>query len=207
MRRLSSFYAGILAIVMTLGADTAMAIEEPKFTIVSQSQEFEIRKYGDRLAVEAVQTGGENAAFRKLFRYISGDNQAQGKIAMTAPVTQSAPQSETVAMTAPVTQSMSNGAQVMRFFLPASYSATTAPQPTDPALRLVTVSGGYFAVRVYSGRSTDANFAKNAKQLLDNLAANGIQPKGAPIKATYNGPFTPFFLRRNEVMVPISAPN
>lgn len=207
MRGLIPFFAGIVAIVITLGGQPVMAIEEPKFTLVSQSQDYEIRKYGDRLAVEARQNGGENAAFRKLFRYISGDNQVQGKIAMTAPVTQSTPQSEKVAMTAPVTQSMSDGVTVMRFFLPQSYNLETAPKPTDPSLRLVTVSGGYYAVRIYSGRSTDANFVQNAKQLLDILAANGIKPKGDPIKATFNGPFTPFFLRRNEVMVPISAPN
>lgn len=207
MRGLIPFFAGIVAIVITLGAQPVMAIEEPKFTLVAQFQDYEIRKYGDRLAVEAQQNGGENAAFRKLFRYISGDNQVQGKIAMTAPVTQSTPQSEKVAMTAPVTQSISDGVTVMRFFLPQSYNLETAPQPTDPSLRLVTVSGGYYAVRIYSGRSTDANFAKNAKQLLEVLSANGIKPTGDPIKATFNGPFTPFFLRRNEVMVPISAPN
>jgi hypothetical protein len=199
MRGFKNIYGWIVALCLSLGAQTAMAIEEPKFTLVSKSQDYEIRQYGDRLAIEAVQGDTENAAFRKLFRYISGANQAQGKIAMTAPVTQS----QKVDMTAPVTQSRADGKQVMRFFLPQEFDRTTAPLPTDPSLRLVTVAGGYYAVRVYAGRSTDANFVKNAKQLMDRLAADGIKTISDPIKATYNGPFTPFFLRRNEVMVEI----
>jgi hypothetical protein len=53
----------------------------------------------------------------------------------------------------------------------------------------------------YSGRSSDQNFISNAHKLSKALLRDGVQASGDPIKVTFNGPFMPFFLRRNEVMV------
>ena len=78
-----------------------------------------------------------------------------------------------------------------------------APRPTSGAIRLVVVKGQTYAVARYSRRSSDENFIHNARKLGEALKRDGVQTSGDPIKATYNGPFMPFFLRRNEVMVPI----
>ena len=66
-----------------------MALEEPKYTIIKQTNDYEIRKYDDRLAVETLEGSGENRAFSLLFKYISGANELNSKVAMTIPVTQS----------------------------------------------------------------------------------------------------------------------
>ena len=163
---------------------TAMAYEEPKYELIKSTAVYEIRKYGDRLAVQTIQNFGENKAFGRLFGYISGANQSSSKIAMTIPVT----------------QSDADRGIAMHFFLPSNYTKETAPLPSAEHVTLVTVPSGYYAVIKYSGRSTDTNFRKNAQILNDALDKDGIQTLKRPIKATYNGPLTPFFLRRNEAM-------
>ena len=100
----------------------------------------------------------------------------------------------------PVTQSDADRGTAMHFFLPSNYTKETAPLPSAENVTLVTVPGGYYAVIKYSGRSTDVNFRKNAQILNEALDKDRIQTLRRPIKATYNGPLTPFFLRRNEAM-------
>ena len=163
---------------------TAMAYEESRYELIESNTVYEIRKYDDRLAVKTIQNFGENKAFGRLFSYISGTNQSSSKIAMTIPVT----------------QSDDDKGIAMHFFLPSNYTKETAPLPKAHNVTLVTVSGGYYAVIKYSGRSTDKNFRKHAKILNDALFKDSIRAVKKPIKATYNGPFTPFFLRRNEAM-------
>jgi hypothetical protein len=134
-----------------------------------------------------------------LFGYISGANKASEKVSMTIPVTQS----EKIDMTVPVTQGEGD---YMRFFLPANYTLETAPIPTDPAVEIVVVKGGYFAVHGYSGRANDKNFEDARRKLLDQLSRDGVVSTSDVIRATYNGPFTLPFKRRNEAMVEIKWP-
>ena len=98
-------------------------------------------------------------------------------------------------MATPVTQSNENGSKVMQFYLPSNFTKKNAPAPTDKKLKLIIIEQGYYAVIKYSGRLTDKNFNKRRKILKDN-----IEILSSAIRATYNGPFTLPFLRRNEVM-------
>ena len=161
----------------------AMAYEESPFNIVHQTDVYEIRHYVDRLAVQATYTN-QNSSFRNLFNYISGANIDSEKIQMTTPVTQSAKSSE----------------MVMQFYLPSKFTKKTAPVPTDPKVKLITIEEGHYAVIKYSGRLTDKNFNKHKKILKENLIEDKIEIIGPAIKATYNGPFTLPILRRNEAM-------
>ena len=191
----------VLFLFLFFWGTAVMAIEEPKYTVLRTTDLYEIRDYADRVAVETIQGDGENGAFQRLFKYISGANVQSSKIAMTVPVTQSTK----IAMTAPVTQSTGKDGAAMRFFLPASYTMDTAPVPSDDRVKLVLVRGGIYAVHRYSGRSSVKNFNDAAQTLFDALRRDGLTAVGVPIKATYNGPFTPFFLRRNEAMVRIDG--
>ena len=160
-----------------------MAYEESSFNIIHQTDVYEIRHYVDRLAVQATYTN-QNSSFRNLFNYISGANIDSKKIEMTTPVTQSEESSE----------------MVMQFYLPSKFSKKTAPLPTDPRVKLITIEEGYYAVIKYSGRITDKNFAKHNKILREKLIEDKIKIIGPAIKAIYNGPFTLPMLRRNEAM-------
>lgn len=191
----------VLFLFLFFWGTAVMAIEEPKYTVLRTTDLYEIRDYADRVAVETIQGDGENGAFQRLFKYISGANVQSSKIAMTVPVTQSTK----IAMTAPVTQSTGKDGTAMRFFLPASYTMDTAPVPSDDRVKLVLVRGGIYAVHRYSGRSSVKNFNDAAQTLFDALRRDGLTAVGVPIKATYNGPLTPFFLRRNEAMVRIDG--
>ena len=187
----------LLVSIFYLWANISIAYEETSYRILAANQIFEIREYDDRLAVQTSQENGQNRAFRKLFKYISGSNISSTKIEMTIPVTQSIK----IDMTTPVTQKFQDGKIIMRFFLPRKFQLETAPQPLSEDLSITVVKGGKYAVMKYSGRSTVKNFEKHSKLLLEALSINKITTLDDPIKATFNGPLTPFFVRRNEVMV------
>ena len=182
-----------------LWANISIAYEETSYRILAANQIYEIREYDDRLAVQTSQENGQNRAFRKLFKYISGSNLSSTKIEMTIPVTQAIK----IDMTTPVTQKFQDGKIIMRFFLPRKFQLETAPQPLSEDLSITVVKGGKYAVMKYSGRSTVKNFEKHSKLLLEALSVNKITTLDDPIKATFNGPLTPFFVRRNEVMIRI----
>ena len=182
-----------------LWANISIAYEEISYRILAANQNYEIREYDDRLAVQTSQENGQNGAFRKLFKYISGSNTSSKKIEMTIPVTQSIK----IDMTTPVTQKFQDGKIIMRFFLPRKFQLEMAPQPLNEDLSIVVVKGGKYAVMKYSGRSTVKNFQKHSNLLLEALSVNKITTLDDPIKATFNGPLTPFFVRRNEVMIRI----
>ena len=189
----------LLVPIVYLWANISIAYEETSYRIVAANQNYEIREYDDRLAVQASQENGQNKAFRELFKYISGSNTSSTKIEMTIPVTQSIK----IDMTTPVTQKFQDGKIIMRFFLPRKFQPETAPQPLNEGLSIVVVKGGKYAVMKYSGRSTVKNFEKHSNLLLEALSVNKITTLDDPIKATFNGPLTPFFVRRNEVMIRI----
>jgi len=74
----------ILGLIITF---KVMAYEEANYEVVKQNKIYEIRKYSDRLAIETI-TSNEESSFRKLFNYISGNNESKEEISMTTPVTQ-----------------------------------------------------------------------------------------------------------------------
>ena len=189
-----------LASFFCLWANISAALEETSYRVLAANQIYEIREYDDRIAVQTTQKNGQNGAFRKLFKYIYGSNISSAKIDMTTPVTQSVK----IDMTTPVTQRFQDGKVIMKFFLPRKFQLETAPEPLSDDLSIVLIKGGKFAVIKYSGRSTYKNFEKHSKLLLEALAADKIQTVDQPIKATFNGPLTPFFVRRNEAMVRIN---
>ena len=185
-----------------------MAVEQPSFRVLERDGAFELREYAPHLVAEtSVQAGFEDAgsiAFRRLFRYISGDNTMQQKIAMTAPVTQSRSSGEKIAMTAPVTQVASGGGYTVAFVVPSKYTADTVPQPDDPAIRIRAVPRQLIATWRYSGRWTPANYQEHESELRQAMASRQLKAIGEPILARYDPPFMPAFLRRNEVLIPVA---
>jgi hypothetical protein len=184
----------ILLILLMLGTP-ALAYDEPKYEVLDKTTAYEVRLYGDRIVVRTF-SSGSSSGFRKLFGYISGANTSQAKVSMTVPVSQS----EKIDMTTPVAEQSTTGGSYMSFYLPAQYTMATAPVPTDPAVELSVDRGGKFAVLQFSGRSTDGAFAKQTKLLREALVKDGVSFEDLPIRATYNAPFTPGFMRRNEIM-------
>ena len=165
----------------------AMAYEEANYQVIKTNEIYEIRKYSDRLAIETI-TSNQNSGFKKLFNYISGNNQTN----------------EEIKMTTPVTQIEKKGNMTMQFYLPAKFNKDNVPNPSRSDVEIVTIEGGYFAAIIYSGMSSDKNFKKHKEILEDNLKKDGISILSSAIRATYNSPFTLPMLKRNEVMFEIN---
>ncbi len=201
-----------LAALTLLVHSTAMAIEEPSFRVIERDGAFELREYAPYLVaetrVEADFESAGNLAFRRLFGYISGDNTAQQKIAMTAPVTQSRSNERgtKIAMTAPVAQQADGSGYRVAFIIPAKFTLDTVPQPTNPEVEIRAVPARLVAAWRYSGRWTAANYQQHEVDVRAAIAERGLEVAGDPILARYNPPFMPAFLRRNEVLIPVHRP-
>ena len=186
--------------------------EQPRYTVVQDlGQSTEVRRYEPRLAVEAIVANTDrdqaaSEAFSLLFRYITGANQREQKIAMTAPVrTQTGlPEADQIAMTAPVRTAVIDGRLSMRFFLPQTVARAGAPQPLDPRLHLVQVPETTIAALRYSGVATQATRDHNAAILTGVLAKSVWKPSGPVFQFSYDPPFTVPMLRRNEVAVEVA---
>ena len=194
--RFSVFLAALLSYLTA--PVPAMSYEEPEYKIVKKTDVYEVRQYKKRTVAEVIY-GEEDSGFRMLFDYISGSNKSSKEVEMTIPVTQS----KEIDMTVPVTQSASDGEMSMRFFLPKRYSEQNAPKPDNERVQIIDLAEQYFAIISYSGFASDSNFEEHHKELKAALDKDGMTIKGPPIKATYNSPFTPPFLRRNEAMYPL----
>jgi hypothetical protein len=197
----------ILTFVNGLLGAVAMATEEPSYEVLDTYPEFELRRYGPTLVAETLVSGDfEGAgreAFGRLADFIFGNNAPGEKIEMTAPVIQR-PQAEASGREAGPTGPQ--GDYVLSFVMPQRFSAATLPAPKDPGLWIREEPPRTLAVRRYSGRWTWANYRDNETALLDAVRVAGLIPVGHTLYARYNAPFTPWFLRRNEVMVEVQDP-
>jgi hypothetical protein len=186
----------------------AMSLEQPDYKVVHKDGDIEYRRYEPYLVSEtfiananSYESAG-NEGFRRLFRYITGGNVSQSKIAMTVPVQQTAG-SEKIAMTVPVQQANTSEGWSVTFMLPSQYTLATAPQPKDPRVRVREVPARLVAALRFSGRWTDRNFQEKKEALLSSLEAASVDPMGAIESAMYSAPYIPPFFRRNEVMVEV----
>jgi len=193
---------------LIFAGESAMSLEQPNYTVVYKDGDIEYRQYDSYLVAETVIENSKdysdagNEGFRRLFRYITGGNQSQSKIAMTAPVQQT-PSNEKIAMTAPVQQTNSVNGWRVAFMLPTKYTIETAPIPADSRIQVREVDGRLMAVLRYSGRWTESNLVEKRSSLIAAIDANGIEVVGEVQSALYNPPYTPPFMRRNEVMVEV----
>ena len=196
---------GILLLVLT-GTENVMAIEEAPYKVLKSDRIFELREYEPHILAETVVDGdlegAGNQAFRRLFRYISGDNRSRSKIAMTAPVSQES-KGEKISMTAPVSQENIQGKWAVSFMMPASYTMETLPVPDDQTIKLRQVPAQRVAAVRYSGFWSEEKYLLHKEKLEAWVRDNKFTAVGEPIWARYNPPFRLWFLRRNEILIPV----
>jgi hypothetical protein len=193
--------------VLFLGARLGMAIEEAKYKVLEREGDFELRQYQPHIVAETLVEGDfqevGNEGFRRLYDYISGKNRKQQTIPMTAPVSQEA-SSEKIPMTAPVNQEQVGGKWRITFLMPSKYTLETLPEPADPRVQLTKVPGLLMAALSYSGTWSRGRYEEKEKRLKELIRQKGLKIEGEPIFARYNPPFMPWFLRRNEVLIPVA---
>jgi hypothetical protein len=196
----------LLCVSSLLVLKSAFAIEKAKYTVLEKEDGFEIRKYDPQIVAETFVEGDlENAGnegFRRLYDYISGENTKKQSISMTAPVSQEAG-SEKIAMTAPVNQEKKDNRWRITFLMPAEYTLETLPEPNDTRVRLAEESGRLMVAVKYSGTWSEEGYEENRALLEEYIQKRGLTKTGEPVWARYDPPFMPWFLRRNEVLIPV----
>jgi len=168
-----------------------MAVEEPKFELVETLGEIEIRKYGPMVLAETELSGDfsevGNQGFRLVAAYIFGGNQKNEKIAMTAPVIQES----------------SGKRSKVAFVMPSDKNLSHLPAPNNAQVVLKEMPARKMAVLKYSGTWSEERYLEKLEELLNQLKARNISPKGTPLWARYNPPWMPWFLRRNEILIEV----
>jgi effector-binding domain-containing protein len=198
---------GILVFSLFFFPPKLMAIEELQYRVLEKTGDFEIRQYQPYIVAETLVEGSfqkvGNEGFRRLFAYIQGKNRQQQAIPMTAPVNQEAV-SEKIPMTAPVGQEQVGGKWRITFVMPSSYTKETLPAPLDPRIKIVAVPETLMAAVRYSGLWSRSRYEAQESRLRGFIHRQGLKIVGPPIFARYNSPFMIWFLRRNEVLIPVA---
>jgi SOUL heme-binding protein len=195
-----------IAFFLILSSFNVMAIEEPEYISIEKKDAFEIREYKPKLIAQVLVLGtfdsASNRGFRLLADFIFGNNktnEGSKKIDMTAPViTRDA--SEKIEMTAPVISEETDRGWYISFNLPKQYTRETLPVPNNPEVKIIDVPIEKFAVITFSGLVREKKYAEMLNLLNEEMKKRNLEPKGPPILARYNPPWTLPFLRRNELM-------
>jgi len=192
-----------------------MATEEPNYTVLSQMDDFELRRYDKQLVAQTLVSGDQDSASREGFKvladYIFGNNTAptggSSKISMTAPVTmqpnnkKSDSESQKIAMTAPVSMQQDDGKWRVQFTMPSQYTMQTLPKPNNPNITITEVPAQTYGVIKFSGLAGSKKVATKTEELQSWMQTQNLTITGEPELARYNPPWTLPFLRRNEVMI------
>jgi hypothetical protein len=176
-----------------------VSYESPEYEVERRIGEIEVRRYEPYVVAETCVGGSlERAgtgAFRRLAGYIFGGNKT------------AAGGSTKIAMTTPVTQERFGDEFRVRFMMPSEYDIESLPAPSDDRVRLAQVGARRLAAIRYRGRWSKAGYERHLAELQAVLAVNGLTAHGEPIWARYDPPWTPWFLRRNEVLVAVDQPS
>ena len=201
--------AALVALVLGLflGEGSAMATEQAKYEVLERDGDIELRRYAPQVVAETLVEGDfnevGNQGVRRLAAYIFGENRSRGSIAMTAPVTQ-AQDSEKIPMTAPVNQERVADRWRITFVMPEQYTLETLPEPLDSRIQIRPEDGRVMAALSYSGTWSWKRYQKREERLRTWIAQRRLRVLGEPVFARYDPPFKPWFLRRNEVLIPVT---
>lgn len=197
--------ACMLMILIVIGGCAGVS-EEAKYSVVLKEGNLELRRYTPQIVAETMVEGAfddaGNVGFRRLFSYISGKNTANESITMTAPVSQEKG-GEKIPMTAPVNQERRGDQWSITFLMPAYYTMETVPEPLDGRVLLREVPERIMAAIRYSGTWSQKRYERHKAELLEWMREKRFEQAGDPVYARYNPPFMPWFLRRNEVLIPV----
>jgi hypothetical protein len=172
----------------------------------------EIRRYPPLILAETFVEGDLHAAglegYRRLASYISGYNRSRREIPCSRrelqaqdPVTDG--QGQRIPMMSPVAQRRCGSGYCISFVMPESFTLFTLPEPSNPLITLREIPQRLVAALRYRGSWRTALFLQQQSRLEACMAAAGLVAAGPARYARYNPPFVPWFLRRNEILIPL----
>jgi hypothetical protein len=182
-----SILSFVAALILVGCQATRAGYESAPYKVVRSDGKFELRDYPPLTVVETpmADPNGNDGSFMRLFRFITGANEGKQKIAMTTPVFMSGNSTNLT----------------MAFVLPAKLKTTGVPKPADGALTVRELPAGRFAVLRYSGGQSGKNEAEALARLQSWLERERLTAMSGPVYGYFDPPWTPAFLRRNEVML------
>ena len=164
--------------------------KEASHEVLKKDGPIELRKYSELQLVKTVMENNQDSGFMRLFRYIDGGNDQNQKIAMTTPVF----------------TSKGDEKSTMAFVLPAELKPNEVPVPNLKTVEVATQPEMIVAVRRYAGRHRTAP-EKIKLELMKWIENNEFISGSSPIEAFYDPPWIPGFLRRNELIIPVTKKN
>ncbi len=180
---------------------------QPAYELLQGHSQFEIRHYPAADAVRIIESNGRSAAtrsgFNALYSYITGNNEDRQHYEMTAPVFQRTCGSNSAPSQSSTTSDLMDGDWEMFFFLPEGVDVASAAAPVNTRIEATTLGERKVAVRSFSGRWSDENFADEASRLLTSLIENGFTTTGSVSFAFYDAPSVLPAQRYNEVQIEV----
>lgn len=196
-----------IIVLWTVYGFFASNVERMEYSVLESKKEYEVRLYTPHIVAQTTVKGSYNDSLNEGFRivagYIFGGNTKKESIAMTAPVLKKKEGSEKIAMTAPVLATVEGETRTIAFGMPRSYTLDTLPTPTDPRVQIVSVPEKKMAAIRFSWLRTTKRVESKKQTLINALKRDGVTIVGEPQYAGYNGPGTPPWMTRNEVLVEI----
>ena len=170
--------------------------EEPDYDTVRSDGDIEVRDYDGMVVAETIKGGYHEKArrigFETLADYIFAQNREGRKIAMTAPVLQQLSENE----------GQTKG-WAIRFVMPKKYTVATLPAPASDDVKLKEVPSKRVVAIRFNGNFSATLASKKLMSLYNYIADENLTQKGDPEYAFYNPPWTPGFLKRNEILIEI----
>jgi hypothetical protein len=187
-----------------------MTVEIPKYTVIDKQNRIETRRYAPYITASVEVSAHDyeqagNRGFNALANYIFGNNTGHSSIAMTAPVIEEKTESEKIDMTAPVAVAQSNpSTYVVSFTMPAKYTLETLPEPNNPQIKVRETPAHTAAVIRFSGLTNEKVVSDRTEDLRRYISEKGLRAIGPAELLRYDSPWTPWFMRRNEVAIPVA---
>ena len=204
-----------LLFLAQLFVGAAMAIEEPKYSVIEKTDPFELRQYAPMIVAEVKVDGdldeASNQGFRLIAGYIFGQNQVSEKIAMTVPVAveEQSSKSTKIAMTAPVTVESQSGNQQstwkLSFVMPSKFTLETLPKPKNNNINIREIKSHDLAVVRFSGFVDEEKMQTQTRRLEAWLKQQSLTSQGTVQLSRYNPPWTLPFFRRNEIWLRVDS--
>lgn len=210
-RRIVAAAAVVLAALFlawsVVGYMSNRSVAEPVYKIEKQAPDYEVRFYAPHLRAEVILEGGYRetlyGGFKRLADFIFGNNTASEKVDMTAPVISES--SQKIAMTAPVLleTSETGNRRIISFIMPREYSLETLPRPNNPEVTIRKIDEQRLAALRFGGYATEDRANGKIRELKAALERDGLKITGEAQVAQYNPPWTPLWMRRNEIWIPV----
>jgi len=184
----NKFYLIFIFFIINTYYTMSQKYETQEYEVIEIINEVELRYYPSAPMIKVSDNYNSNNNFGKLFRYITGSNLENEKIAMTTPVY------------------MYNDNKTMEFVLPKKYIIDKIPEPNDENVEVYISTPKYFAAIKFSGYSNKSKIEKYKAILKDVLIDNELEIISDFYLLVYDAP-TKFYNRRNEILFEIKKNN